>query len=117
MSRRRPPSPSRRRARPDTVKIGSVTVRIYRTTNRGSDLFTVSYYDAQGHRRRRNFRDGESARLEAQRVAASISRGESQVLQLTGDDRLAYERAVRTLEPLGRFSLAEANAFGWSTTW
>jgi hypothetical protein len=42
---------------PETVRCRSSIVTIYHVLNRGKDHFTLSYYDANGKRQRRMFRD------------------------------------------------------------
>jgi hypothetical protein len=48
-----------------------------------------------------SFADETSAREKAGGIAAALSRGEAVSLTLTGEDRLAYARALELLRPTG----------------
>ncbi len=85
---------------PITVKRGHTSVKIYRTPSRGCDLFTVVHY--LGTKRQRSyFADLNLAMAAAETTATKLSEGEVRVLKLTGQDQLAYARAVQALEPTG----------------
>ena len=119
----------------DVVKVGSVSVPIYRHTNiipqrdlQGkiiygppgangkpkafvkyeSDIYTVAYY--QGSKRvRLKFSDSEKARKEAELVAINLTNGETEALKLKGHDRADYVRAMQKLrewEPDANLNLA-----------
>ena len=85
---------------PETVRCRSSIVTIYHVLNRGKDHFTLSYYDANGKRQRRMFRDYDTAKESAKSIAAELAAGAQDVLMLSGKDRLCYERAMETLHPL-----------------
>ncbi len=82
---------------PVLVKSGSVTVKIYRTVNRGVPSFTVSYHEGGG-RRLRQFRDLKEAKAEAKIIADRLNAGQGEALHLTGKDRDAYVYAMRKLK-------------------
>ena len=84
---------------PMEVKAGSVTVKIYRTVNRGRAMFTLAYHEAGG-RKLRQFADLADARREAKETAATLNAGRGAALELSGADRDAYLAAVRQLKPL-----------------
>jgi integrase len=84
---------------PIEVKAGSVTVKIYRTVNRGRPMFTASYHDAGG-RKLRQFADLAAARKEAKEIATTLSAGRGAALELSGADRDTYLAAMRQLRPL-----------------
>jgi integrase len=73
-------------------------VKIYRESKPSGDYFRVSFYMG-GKRCGRNFADFETAKQEAEAKAAQLSRGDLDVLQLTGKDRLVYGRALEAVRP------------------
>ncbi len=75
---------------PETVRCRSSIVTIYHILNRGKDHFTLSYYDANGRRQRRMFRDYDTAKESAKSIAAELAAGGSDVLTLSGRERLCY---------------------------
>jgi integrase len=85
---------------PVAVKVGSVTVKIYRTVNRGRPMFTASYHEAGG-RKLRQFAELPDARREAKIIAERLNAGQGAALELTGKDRDAFLYAIRKLKPLG----------------
>ncbi len=85
---------------PETVRCRSSIVTIYHVLNRGKDHFTLSFYDANGRRQRRMFRDYDTAKESAKSIASELAAGGSDVLTLNGRERLCYERAIETLRPL-----------------
>jgi excisionase family DNA binding protein len=70
------------------------SIRIHHTPNSGREYFTVSYYDEDGKRQRRQFRDLVVAQKEANKLAGKIGKNEAPGLLVTGRDRLIYERAL-----------------------
>ncbi|MBS0657726.1 MAG: tyrosine-type recombinase/integrase [Verrucomicrobia bacterium] len=98
---------------PELITDGSVTVKIYKGTgsNRGRDVYTVSYVTKPDGRKRVNFADLESARKEAKHVAETISRGEVNALKLTGEDRSHFVAAEKILQPIGVSLLTAARDF------
>ena len=85
---------------PVVVERGHSTAKVYRTPSNGSDQFTVVYY--LGVKRvRKTFSKYPLALTEAETVATKLSEGEITVLELKGEDRFAYVRAVNTLAETG----------------
>jgi integrase len=84
---------------PKEIKSGSVTVKIYRTVNRGRAMFTLAYHDGGG-RKLRQFADLTEARREAKETADTLNAGRGAALELSGADRDAYLAALRELKPL-----------------
>ena len=85
---------------PVKVKRGSVEIKIYRTTSRGYDQFTVSYYQ-DSQRKRIAFSTLEEAKSHAEIQATRLSSSDAAVLKLSGADLSAYQRARQLLDPLG----------------
>jgi hypothetical protein len=91
-----------KRARfPVRIKRGSSVVTIYRTPAKGYDSFTVVHYDAAGERRRKTFSNCGKAHAAAKEIASSLVVGKPDVLMLTGQDLLIYQRAKEALQPVG----------------
>ena len=85
---------------PKVVKVGHSIVKIYRTPSNGKEQFTVSYY--LGDKRiRKTYSDYGKAFTDAETTADKLSTGEVNVLDLTGEDRLSYVRALAALKPTG----------------
>ncbi len=94
--------------KPIAVKVGNVTVKIYRVRTHGRVSFQVADYSS-GRRKLRSFSDERQARDEATNIAIKLSKGEGIALELSGSDRAAYVRAVELLRPTGvAFELAAA---------
>ena len=74
----------------------SCVVKIYRTPNKGTDHFTLSYY-LGAKRKRQKFSDLDKAKEEAQNALNKLLAGETEALKLTGADRAAYVHAAQTL--------------------
>ena len=107
----------RSRARPTApieVKAGSAVVKIYPIINRGRRLYTVTHYPVAGQRIRQNFADLVTAKLEAHRLAASLQKGDTQVLKLSNRDHGAYVHAVAQIRPTGRSLESAATEFAES---
>lgn len=105
------PTPSDRKGPVKVVKLGSISVPIYETTNRIYRLnpatgqrelisahpqFTLAYY--QGARRqRRKFTALVDAEDAASEILTKLANGDTEALKLTGNDRLAYVDACQEL--------------------
>lgn len=95
---------------PQRVKVGSVSVTVYRRTRAdGSHGFEVADYST-GSRRLRSFPTADSALAEAQRIARLMASGDATAAQVTGRDVASYGRAIELLRPAGlAIELAAAN--------
>jgi hypothetical protein len=104
-----------KRIKPDSepilVREGSVSVKIYTTTNRiyrvnpangqrelksEHPQFTLAYYSGM-RRVKLKFADLAEARREADRAVAMLANGDSESLKLTGLDRASYVSAMQKL--------------------
>ena len=96
------PAKSKTGDRIQEVKVGNVTVKIYRSEPRGRPLFTVAYRDTNNRRVRRSFADLQEAKIEAHAAAAKIQNGQIDVLELKSRDRIAYQHALAVLRETGQ---------------
>jgi len=85
---------------PKIVDCGHSIAKIYRTPSNGCDQFTVVYYVGK-KRVRRAFADYALAYTEAETVTTKLSQGELSVVELKGEDRLAYVRAMAAIAGTG----------------
>jgi hypothetical protein len=85
---------------PMTIRVGQTRATIYQIPNHENDSFTVSWYVGTV-RKRKVFADLESAKLHAHAMVNSLSRGEAESLQLTGEQRLSYTRACQLISEFG----------------
>ncbi len=76
------------------------TVKIYRTPSNGCEQFTVAYYMSD-KRVRKTFADYEVAVTEAEKIHAALCAGELKVVELKGEDCLAYLRAREVSKDTG----------------
>ena len=86
--------------KPIAVKVGNVTVKIYRVKNRGYDSFQVADYST-GKRKLESFASEREARDVANTIAVKVAKLDGAVLTLSSNDRLAYLRALELLKPTG----------------
>src|ERR1035438_1655475 len=98
--------PSKQQAWPLEIKSGGVRVKIYRTTDRSYERFTVAYNEGT-HRRLKQFADEAEARREAKLVAERLNAGQGEILALSGKDRDSFQHAKAKLRALG-IPLADA---------
>jgi len=82
------------------VKVGSVSVPIYRSENNGLPRFFVAFYH-NGQRIRRSFSDLEDAKKEARKAAQKIMAGFSHANDLSNSEREVYLNAKSCLEKAG----------------
>lgn len=82
------------------VKVGSVSVPIYRSENNGLPRFFVAFY-CNGQRVRRSFSDLDGAKKEARKVAQKIMAGMSHANDLATADREVYLNSKKVLEKTG----------------
>jgi len=78
-----------------------MNLTIYRERCRGDVRYAVTYYDSAGARQRRTFATFEEADAEATKLKDEIRQGGWDLITLRGSERLAYQRAMETLHPLG----------------
>jgi hypothetical protein len=78
---------------PHIVSVHGISVKIYRGKNNGYSSFFVHWHDAGGRccKRCATF---EKAQEEADIAIQALLRGQTEVLNLTNDDRLTAVRAV-----------------------
>jgi integrase len=87
---------------PKVIRQGHTRATIYKTPYRGSDGYTVVWYEGEV-RKRKLFADLGDAELHAQARVGQLSRGTAEVLRLEGAELLAY---VRAREAVAEFGLA-----------
>lgn len=83
-----------------SVKVGSVTVKIYKVKNRDGNLYTLSYRVGRV-RKLRQFSELSKAKAEARIVAEQLSDGRGIALELTGADRDQYLYSIQKLKKYG----------------
>jgi len=90
---------------PVEVKQGNVTLKIYPCTHKkkGKEYasYRLVYYGGDGGRRFETFGDYADAKTRADKVKASLSKGDVQVFTLTNEDKLIYLRAVQNVKEIG----------------
>jgi hypothetical protein len=77
---------------PKVLRQGQTRATSDKTPVRGTDAFTVVWYEGQT-RKRKLFADLGAAELHAQAKVNQLSRGEARVLALSGEELLAFNRA------------------------
>ena len=102
-----------KRRKPESVKVGSVAVKIYRRqktikTRRkdGTEVFnTYTVFEVAdyttGTRRFRSFNDRRKAVQEAEKLAGQISTGQTTAASMTNPQAASYGRAAEILRPTG----------------
>jgi integrase len=86
---------------PQRVKVGSVSVTVYRRERAdGSPGFEVADYST-GSRRLRSFPTAETALSEAGRIARLMASGDVTAARVTGKEVASYARAIEFLRPTG----------------
>lgn len=89
---------------PETVRCGSVVVKIYNRDKR-KDGKTYTVYEVAdytgGPRRMRSFNDHAKARSCAQDIARRLAAGESTMAGMRNTDAASYARALELLKPSG----------------
>jgi len=99
---------------PMVIKRGSCSVKIYRDRKKNGTYYRVAYHIG-GKRERLHFTDLDKAKLEAEAQAAKLSRGDVDAMQLTGNDRLVYGRALEAVRMTG--VKLDAAALEYSEAW
>jgi len=96
---------SKRKRKPDTVKVGSVVIKIYKRTRATVTGGTRTIWEVANHvggrRRLQSFSDFAAARDEAQRIGRLISSGETTAAGFRSTDAASYGRAVEILRDGG----------------
>lgn len=93
------------RSKPESVKAGNVTVRIYKrsrrtTTGNFRTVFEVADY-SEGVRRFRGFSDRSAAVEAAKGIAGRIASGDVSAASLSNAESASFGRAVELLRPTG----------------
>ena len=81
------------------VRLGSVSVPVYRTEGNGRLRFFVTFY-RDGRRIRRSFTDAENAKAEARLMARKIMAGQSALTDISAPEREAYLAVRKIVESL-----------------
>ena len=101
-------------SKPESVTVGSVTLKIYPVQRPNRTVYNVTYY-SQGKRSIRQFSDLEKARDEAFTLAGKINSGAVQAVNLTNEQASIYTLACKAAEATGRRldQIAEEYAYCW----
>jgi hypothetical protein len=98
------------------VKVGNVTVKIYRRTRAtanqksGRTIYEVAG-STTGVRKLRNFSDEPDARKEADKIARQLSTGEATAAMMRNNEAACYGRAIELLRPTGAALEVEASVY------
>lgn len=84
---------------PISVKVGSVTVKIYDGESRGYPLYTIAWYEGP-KRCRKTSADLAEAKGEAERIAIKLESGHRTAAAMKTSDAEAYGLALRELAPI-----------------
>lgn len=87
------------RSKIQSIKVGSIVMKIYEGTSHGYPLFTLCWYEGP-RRMRRTFADPAKARAEAELIAARLESGHRTAARMSNSDAEAFGLAVKDLEPL-----------------
>ena len=87
---------------PKVLKLGQTKATIYKTPSHGCTSFTVAWYEG-AVRKRKSCGDIVAAEVHANGIVESMSKGETQILNLSGEERLSY---TRSREAVAEFGLA-----------
>lgn len=95
----------KRYSKPETVKVGNVTVPIYkRTRDKGKPteriVFDVADFTS-GVRKFRGFSDRTKAVKEAEKLARQISSGDATAAMMRNNEAASYGRAMELIRPTG----------------
>jgi len=91
---------TKKKVLPISVKVGNVTLKIYKGTSHGYPLHTLVWYEA-GKRQRRTFSELQEAKDEAQILGTRIESGNRTAAKMKNTDADAMGLALRDLQPLG----------------
>ena len=103
------------RSKPESVKAGNVTVRIYKrrrqtTTGNFRTVFEVADY-SEGVRRFRGFSERAAAVEAAKGIAGKIASGDVSAASLSNSESASFGRAVELLRPTGASLELAASTF------
>jgi integrase len=98
----------------ETVRNGSVTVKIYRVERPGRTVWTVAHY-FEGRRRTFQSTDQAKAKAEAKRIASQMAQGQTVAMSLSNAEAAVYGMARKALERTGKRLdvAAEEYAHAW----
>src|SRR5438309_2231597 len=85
---------------PKVIREGQTRATIYKTPYRDSDGFTVVWYEGD-KRLRKLFNDLPAAELHASAMVNNLSRGEARIVNLSGEQLLAFNRACEFVKEFG----------------
>ena len=85
---------------PKEIRVGHSLAKIYKTPTHGCDSFTVVWFEGTV-RKRKAFADLAQAELHAQSKINSQAKGEAEIIQLSGEDRLSFIRAKNAAAEFG----------------
>ena len=93
------------RSKPETVKVGNVTVSIYKrerptAIGKRRTIFEVADYTS-GIRKFRGFSDYAEARKEAEKIARQLSTGDATAAAMRNSDAASYGRSVELIRHTG----------------
>jgi hypothetical protein len=85
---------------PKEIRVGHSLAKIYKTPSHGCDSFTVVWFEG-AVRKRKAFASLAKAELHARTKITSLAGGEAEIIQLSGEARLAFIRASHALSEFG----------------
>ena len=92
---------------PKVLKLEQTKTTFYKTPSHGCTSFTVVWYEG-AVRKRKSFGDIVAAEVHANGIVESMSKGETQILNLSGEERLFYTR----IRPLAKLFLRHNSGNG-----
>jgi integrase len=96
---------AKRKVKPVQIRRGSMTVRIYDQTKSSDGIryseSLVCWYDSERRRMRRSFADPKGARLFAEEIASTLSRGEVHGTTLNGVEVSTFKELIRIAGEFG----------------
>lgn len=94
------PPEKNQKLKPIAVKVGNVTVKIYRVKTRDYESFQVADFTS-GKRKLISFASEQEARDEATKIAVKVATLDAGFLKLSGQDQASYVRAMELIKPMG----------------
>ena len=86
---------------PRTVRVGGVSVKVYRGTRQNGSVYYVVADYSHGKRKRRTIKSEDRALSEAKRIARKISQGEVVAAQIDHKQAASLARSLDLLAPTG----------------